>query len=54
MSFEDPARVEFCRALKEGGIDMEQFHREKLFYAIDKLIERRIEEHVRESSPPQR
>lgn len=40
----DPAKVEFCRALKEKGFEFEYFHREALFEIIDRLIERRIAE----------
>lgn len=38
----DPAKTEFCRALEE--FDVGTFHREKLFEAIDRLIERRVAE----------
>lgn len=38
----DPAKVEFCRALEE--FDVGNFHRARLFEAIDRLIERRVTE----------
>jgi hypothetical protein len=40
----DPAKVEFCRVLKEKIILDDYFHREALFDAIDQLIQRRIAE----------
>lgn len=39
----DPVMVQFCRDLKESGIEMDYFHREALFEAIDRMVEARIQ-----------
>jgi hypothetical protein len=40
----DPAKVAFCRDLKEAQIGDDYFHREILFEAIDRLVQKRIAE----------
>lgn len=40
----DPAKVAFCRDLKEFGVLDDYFHREALFEVVDRLIQRRIAE----------
>lgn len=40
----DPAKVVFCRDLKEAQILDDYFHREALFDVIDRLVQKRIAE----------